>query len=994
MRRLIGAVFAFFIIASLHGQSNSQVSWYSADNDYLPQNSVKSIAKDKYGYIWLSTENGVVRYDGANFNVYNTASIKGLASDRMITFYGSATTDSICINNENKETLLIKGHQISKLLPQKTVSQFKIKKPFYVLYEETVIGKHFSKKNEFFKLLSSNGYYIIGNDSIRSYKSNGKMAWKQAYQYPESSQFFTVGDKLFLMSKHNQYVEFFPGASKIKNFGQEISGGVIYTNPVARQTFIYSGGAIYHLKVQGGKLIPEIILEGFNFPENNIISVYYDISEKIIYAGSYSKGLAVVRPNDFSASTGKGSDGMYYAISPFGKDSVLTSTGDIFGSDGYKATLNFGKKTDKYMLLLDNDGNIWTKEYRTLYCFTKSSRFKESRSWLLPDRITTIGAGPDARILISTQTSRNSGQLYYIETNQTSARPAFYLKVPFVINCMDFTIPGKLYLGSERGLHELELTTRNYRDIYTAPDVYVRSIYIKSKNEIWATTYNKGFFLYKNGTITRFPIDRNNYLHASHCIAEDKQGNFWIPTNRGLFQMKRDELLNFAAKKSSTVYYHYYDKYAGFLSNEFNGGCQPCTAKLSNGSIYFPSLNGVIRFNPSEIRPSLPKSKLFVDAADVDGAAIPRTDTIRLQRDFNRIRFLVTSPYFGNPYNQQIESNLSGPVEQKWAPLSGGQVSFSRLPPGEYLLTLRKNTGFGSQFEYLRIVMLVPSPFWQTTWFYAGALILIAALVYFFTGIRMRYVKYKNILLERKIELQTRQLQDTITTLKSTKVDLNRQVKTHKKLLKTIAHDIKSPLRFINLTGRFIYQDASSSSIKNEVEAIYTSSEQLYHFVDNFLENAKSGETGSKSEPYALKSLIDEKITFFKAIARSKNIALDNAIVDDFLITANRHLLSIILHNLLDNAIKNTTSGTVTYSSSADSKMMQIILRDTGKGMAASKIQHYHRLVQGDGLPDEPMAEGVGLSIVIDLLHVMGGSLQIQSSGSGTVIVVTLPYRA
>ncbi|WP_449397789.1 two-component regulator propeller domain-containing protein [Chryseobacterium wanjuense] len=56
-----------FIFSSLifHGQRYAS-QWYGMDEG-LPQNSIKDITKDKYGFIWLSTDGGILRYDGASF---------------------------------------------------------------------------------------------------------------------------------------------------------------------------------------------------------------------------------------------------------------------------------------------------------------------------------------------------------------------------------------------------------------------------------------------------------------------------------------------------------------------------------------------------------------------------------------------------------------------------------------------------------------------------------------------------------------------------------------------------------------------------------------------------------------------------------------------------------------------------------------------------------------------------------------------------------------
>ncbi|MFI0426350.1 MAG: two-component regulator propeller domain-containing protein [Flavobacterium sp.] len=64
--------FILLIIQLGFSQQNYHEEWYSADTEHLPQNSVKSIAPDKYGFIWMTTENGLVRFDGSNFKTFNS----------------------------------------------------------------------------------------------------------------------------------------------------------------------------------------------------------------------------------------------------------------------------------------------------------------------------------------------------------------------------------------------------------------------------------------------------------------------------------------------------------------------------------------------------------------------------------------------------------------------------------------------------------------------------------------------------------------------------------------------------------------------------------------------------------------------------------------------------------------------------------------------------------------------------------------------------------
>ncbi len=82
MKLLSFIVLLFFICSN--GQSYTR-QWYTMDNG-LPQNSIKDIVKDKHGFIWLSMEGRVLRYDGSNFVQYKDFKLNNLSFGD---FYGN-----------------------------------------------------------------------------------------------------------------------------------------------------------------------------------------------------------------------------------------------------------------------------------------------------------------------------------------------------------------------------------------------------------------------------------------------------------------------------------------------------------------------------------------------------------------------------------------------------------------------------------------------------------------------------------------------------------------------------------------------------------------------------------------------------------------------------------------------------------------------------------------------------------------------------------------
>lgn len=979
------------ISQSTFAQTSYHTIWYSSDSNHLPQNSVKAITPDKYGYLWLSTENGLVRYNGQNFKVFNLENIKNITSNRMTFFRGNPDQDSIITLNEKAETILINNRTVKRI--NKSSKHKPIFSPSFI----GLPGVHYARLNDTITIRTGNSKYIIDNKGIKQYNSLNRLLHQYNYTYKDSAQFFFNSGNLFIINKNNNYTSFSDGSIKTHQFDNFFSKkSKVYTNVPAQQCFIYSNKQLFYIKSSIGKITALPVFENFDLNQNNIVSVYYDEPNDILYLGSSNKGLLIIKKQDFKHNAtpyyhSSGTDDVYYALAKYSENSIIASSGEIFAQNGNTSLINIDRYSDKFMLISDNNGDLWTKRGIKLYCFDKKSGFKKFRQWKFKNSLTSLFKAPDGKIWIGmfNNKGKKGSFLYNINPEEINPDPKLFLKLDFAVATLNTIDDEVLWCGSWKGLYKITLKNKTVSKVIDIPNVQVRSIYCKNPNEIWVCTYGKGFFLHKNNKTTAFPIDKEQFLLTTHCIIEDKTGFFWITTNKGMFLILKQDLLDYADSKLEKVYYHAYNKNAGFKNNEFNGGCNACGIYLNSETIFFPSMNGIVYFNPEKVKNRLPENDIYINEIDIDHKTAFASDTLTLSRNFEKAKFFINSPYFGNAYNQNIETKLEGPIGQDWTPMTEDNVSFSNLPPGNYTLKARKLSGFGSQWITKDFNFTVAHAFWQTGWFTALMITLSLLLIYFVYKLRIRYIKYKNVQLQEQVILQTQQLQNTITALRKTKDDLDRQIINHKNLIKTITHDIKSPLKFMAITGRFIYNnfDKQEATLKDDIQAMHTSSAQLYHFVDNFLEYAKETDiNNNESEPYLLHNLIDEKIGFFKNIALAAKTSIINNTANDLYLTINKHLLSIILHNLLDNAIKNTFDGVVTFETSVKDKIITITVKDTGNGMNDQKIEYYNKLSLNINTP-KPKYKEMGLHMIIELLAIMEGKINISSTKTtGTTI--------
>lgn len=976
--------------------------WYSSDSNHLPQNSVKSIVPDKYGFIWLATENGIVRYDGLNFKAFNIENTNGITSNRMMLFDGNTQKDSLIILNERDEALLITKRGIKTInrffRPEKDLK--KINKYAYLLYP----GFRYATTGKPFAMTAGNETFVFEKNNVRVY--NESLSFKKQYQYTykDSMQFFVSCGSLYRLGHDSDYIQFPEKTNNLRKFDRTFAKNArIYNNIPAQQSFIYSDKELFYINRHNGKLTTKSIYKGLDFLANNIMSIYYDGKNEVLFLGSTNKGLLVVKPKDFQQNTTpyyhtSGTDDVYYGLTAFSKNSILASTGEIFSTDGTTGLIPTGDNSDKYIIIVDNDRDVWTKIGNEVYRYHKKNNYKTSDKWTFKNPLSTLTKGIDGTIWIGSFNApqKKGGYIYKINPNDASPTPKLIISLPFAPSEINETTEGFLWVGTWVGLYKVNPSKKSYQKIQGVPKSHVRSIYSPNANEAWICTYGNGFYLYKNGKVTKLPLDKSQHLLTPHCIIEDQSGLLWITTNKGLFAIKKQDLYDYAAKKREKVYYHLLNKNAGFTNNEFNGGCKPCGVFLENKTIFFPSMDGIVYYNPENVKKRLPTNDIYIDEIAIDGKIQPDKDTLVFNRKFGRLKFYITSPYFGNPYNQNIETKLEGPISQHWTALTENNVSFSTLPPGEYTLKTRKLSGFGSKWIYKDQKFSIPRPFWHTPWFDAIIISVALLCIYLIYLLRIRYIKHKNILLEKQVLVKTEQLQNTIFALRKTRDDLSKQVTNHKKLIKTITHDIKSPLRFLAITGRFVYNniEKKDEALKDDVKAIHTSSAQLYHFVDNFLEYAKETNIDTyQSDPYLLYELVKEKAVFFKNIATAAKTIIVNNIDDTLSTTVNRHLLSIILHNLIDNATKNTFNGIISINAQTDAKILTLTIKDNGNGMPDATAHYYQSLLSAQNKL-ESTYKGVGLSIIIELLAIMEGSMTINSKeNSGTTISMSFNLK-
>jgi signal transduction histidine kinase len=1005
MLRCIASCVLFIIAFSSYGKTDSPdyaVSHYTTESG-LPQNSVKSIGIDELGFCWLATEMGLVRFDGRNFKLFNKRNT-GTSSNRFIDIQRSCSNNELFGVNDHWSTLSIRnGHAKIKASGISALSCLSINISAESYYHRTWMyhqERDFSLMTDSLVLcVAKDKAILLTQTKIFWFSKDRKTAELTVSSEAGFRNLFNIGEDLYRLEGNSVsgIQKLTPGGIvKVKLQGDIVmqtnpSSLVVSVNHAAKQVFMSAGDNLFLVEPQAdGSLRTRLILAGFDLKKNVITSACYDKENDIVFLGSKVAGFYVLKRKYFHSKTVVDTPTSYNLVPNvineqivFNDSSVLTDKGIIFSTGVGKAFfLSNVSSTMKFWgnRVMKGKNSVWFANGNLLYQYTIDLKA------LIDIRKLNFYASELAEVGDDLWIGTPRGEVYSLEHNKQKF-PQLICKLEGNVQTIQ---PNGSYvwIGTDAGLFQIDRDKSTVKEIKELKGKTVRGLYFLNNEEMWICTYDAGFYLRKNGIIIHFPPDHNGHLNTAHCILEDNNGYLWISTNYGLFQTRKQDLLNYSNSNGTPPFYYYYDKDDGFLTNEFNGGNNRTGVKLPNGFFCFSSMNGWVFFNPRDVKARIPKQAMIIDKIEVGDVDLQANDSIAVPYDFDRLTITLATAYFGNSDNLLIEYKLDN---GKWMIVKNDQVSFNAIPSGNHVLHVRKRSGFADEYKTKVIKIQVIPPWWETRVFTVCLVLVLAILLWLSFRIRFYLLKRKNKMLEEAVKVQTYKLNDYIAALENSEEKLRRENQFQERINKHIIHDIRTPLKYLTLSIKQLYKKMNGvdKHLEKQVLTIHDTSEQLFQFTGRFV-NYLKGRTLAiqpKKEIY-ISELIEEKFKIFHLPARERGNTLINLVPQHQKVVAHALLLDILLHNLLDNCIKNTYDGTIKVEFGHDDQNYIIKVSDTGKGILIEDIQAYNDYLNNDKTQDNMSYTGLGFSIVKSVLPLIDGHITLMKNTPGGLIFV------
>lgn len=996
---------------------------YTSENG-LPQNSVATIAQDRDGFIWLTTYNGLVRFDGHAFLTFGKTEL-GLKNNMFVGFLPDAD-QLYALTNEHDYVKITDGRAINEIpSPVKRIrAMFKTREDFYGLFfskghaDRLNMNWFLLDQTDSFKKTWFPSHYVFFMPESKGdffiWQKNGDIdfyaKWKKQKSYTTKVSWprgvFRIGSSLYDDDQAGN-IELLASAPKTDVMPGKIrltatrpqdpvpdlaKPYLVYAPDLSMNAFIYQNNKLFMLsEKRPGDIQTRLLLDDFDFQKNNVASVFFDEKHRRLFLGTLSNGLFIFDFHAFETLTvgvNEREANVYYAQTPFSDSTVITPSFNVLGKSAADKTVAFqlGRPTgftmNKRTTLTDRNGDIWCVSNDLLYRFdAKGSRLK--RQWNAGGEISHIYEDQNGRIWLGT---RFVG-LRYIDPAEKGAPVRLF--TPKILRITYMLQEGRetLWVGADTGLFRVNLRRKTFSLIPHTENIFVKSLCIPHQGELWFATRDHGLCLYQNGKLTRFPVDKKHFMDSGHCLVLDKNDYFWVPTDNGLFRVLRKDLLDYTVHHDSTrLYYHRYVKRDGFRIDEFNGGCQPCMVRLSNGYVSLPSLDGLVFFQPEQTPIDVPDSKIFIDRVESNSQNVPMEGgQVKLPATATDLKVFISSPYLGNRENQQlyyaVTSDRRAETPQTWFPIENEQQSIhlNNLESGTYTLRIRKTGGFGSNSERLASLTVMVPYEWYETWPFKVLMVILATAtlgVYFKS--RLKKADKLNKVLESRVSEKTQNLQDTLNVLKISEQELVKQIRLQMHLIGAISHDIRSPLRFIQYTSSQIpvlIQKGEYDLAENIGASVSESSEKILLLLENVLSYVKSQVSGGSVafEAVAIRKLVDIVAGIFKDTFILRQNTFVNDIPDSLIVRSNQQLLKVILHNLIDNANKFTYQGAITVSARQDDGVTTLSVSDTGVNLPDAVRDWFN-----DGstaYPESPDSgqgvNGIGLMIVRELAELL-----------------------
>ncbi|RGN36482.1 hybrid sensor histidine kinase/response regulator transcription factor [Bacteroides oleiciplenus] len=1040
MRKVI--LMLFFCLFCSGGLWSQQIKHYN-NNSGLSHNTVMSLFQDSKGFMWIGTKNGLNRFDGHEFKIYQRGDSLTELRNSMI----------YCITEDKEKTLWIatdKGVSLYNPFTE-TFSNFN-KQTDRNEKVEGYINKIFIDKADRVWILSGEGLFLYKPSEDKLYNLKEKFA-----PYTDYSPW-----ALFVDDDGVAYLGF-PNIGVIKyDIGADKTTYLAHNNNLPtvicgyKDKYILFGTrdkGLFLINKETGDQEKLLIDESLN--SDVYVRHIEEISKDEYWIGAES-GIYVLKDgtmqhiihedyNDLSISNNaiyaicKDKEGGIWIGSYFGGVDYIPKQYSYFENFypiAYKNSIS-GYRVREFVS--DKKGNLWiaTEDNGLNYYDTHTGLFTHISERTRPVNISFsniqclnlagdklwIGTFTKGVDVLDLKTNRckhyekdgmpnsilnNDIFAIYTDSRNTtwvSSTTELYTYVPEIDGFRKFEPMSGTFISDilEDVNGCIWFTTYNIGVIRYNPDTKeikrfrydvenpnslcydrITCVFQDSKQRLWFASEDNGFCRYNenDGTFTRITTKQGLPSNVVYKILEDDNQRFWLSTSNGLVSFNPETMSVEAL----------YNLPNGLRSKQFNYNSG---IKTEDGTLYFGSIDGFVAFNPKNFHPnenrySVVLTGFYIFNQEVKGEAtdkvldqaIPYANAINLNYDQATFSFSFSALNYSTEGNGKYAYMLEG-IDKKWNYVDNVfRISYNSIPPGDYVFHIKysKDGRDWSDTNTTVNISIIP-PLWRTSWAYALYTILIMGI--FFFAIRLYVLKKKRQVEER----MAHQEQEKKEEIYKAKIDF----------FTNVAHEIRTPITLIKAPLDYILtSQPDEHETKENLITMERNTDRLLVLVNQLLDFRK---IESKAFTLSLKVrninvLVANTFNRFVPTGKRKKLEMILEAPDRAVMAlVDEEAITKVCSNLFNNAVKySATYIKAILSVSEDSRYFRITVKNDGTPIPPDMRERiFEAFFQLKGAHPTQPGSGIGLTLASSLVQLHNGKLYLDEEAEDTAFVVEIP---
>ncbi|MDD4990905.1 MAG: two-component regulator propeller domain-containing protein [Paludibacter sp.] len=931
---MAGLLMLFFSISQMWAGDEMFRFKHLTIDDGLPSNTIHSIIKDKHGFMWFATMNGLARYDGYSFKTFRSGAH---SPDKPI----SNRPVSLALDKDSNLwiSFLREYNEICKFnYSDEKFTRIKIKdadKDILQKLERNSLGNITKLENDSFKL------EIAPLNLIQSNKRTGK---KIIYKTDPTSK-WSISDEFVL----TMYVD----NTNILWIGTD-KGGVNY---VQLNTPVFD-------------FVEFNNISSSNFKESVIRSIMKD-REGNVWLGTRNDGLIRIDASGvrkhFQKTNSPGSinDNRIRRLleDKWGNIWVGVKGGlcRYLPKTGTFKTYNFDSDKSRkedwvFSLFEDSKGNLWAGTWFGPAIYDpKNDRFNHffnnDRKTLI--RIRDIVEDHNKNIWIATEDNglykvrlidtKNGRNIKY--ERFTNERDSTNSLLDNKLYCLAVDIAGKIWIGTENGLEILDpkkMKLTHFEENPLLREMLILGL-VSKDSSLWVS-HEHGVSQINCKTWHSRDFRKNNDFlgveMSDGAYFIDKTGIIYFGGNRGYFTINPNQT--------------------------------PKNPKISN--IMLTNLeisNKIINVNNIHDNRVILEKPLYM------------SKSIVLNWDERNIQIEFSAMFFSDPGSIRYAYRLKG-LNNEWIYQDAKirKAYFQNLQPGKYSFEVKAANSNGQWTEASTLQIVVLTPWWISWWAYLIYILIVSTVILLIFRYFLDRQKYLHEIKNEKEKAE-----------KFREVD---ELKT--KLVTNISHEFRTPLTLIiDPVEKLIVNFQNDENANKYLRVISKNAQKLLELVNQFLDLKKLESGNLKLNPeyrdfiQFLKSLteyfeIQAKLHRIKFVFTSTEKKLDMMLDPD--------KMDKVILNLLNNAFKHTPEGgVIRLDLKVIDENVNICVSDTGEGIPENQLNYifepYYQVNQG-----EKNSSGIGLTFAKELVELHNGTISVESTlGTGTKFTILIPIK-